>query len=51
MSVISIRKELIQWYCSKGYCLTGKTKPFPTDERFGIPNQKLEFVLLEKVIT
>ncbi len=51
MSVISIRKELIQWYCSKGYHLTGKTKPFPIDKRFGIPKQKLEFVLLEKVIT
>jgi ribosomal protein S18 acetylase RimI-like enzyme len=29
MSVISIRKELINWYEKHGYVNTGKRKPFP----------------------
>jgi N-acetylglutamate synthase-like GNAT family acetyltransferase len=50
MTVISIRKELIDWYLSKGFHLTGQKKPFPYgDERFGIPKRPdLEFVILEK---
>jgi ribosomal protein S18 acetylase RimI-like enzyme len=50
MSVISIRHELINWYERKGYLKTGETTPFPVDERFGIPTQLLEFVLLEKTL-
>ena len=50
MTVISIRHELIAWYERKGYFKTGEKKPFPVDERFGIPTQKLEFDILEKNI-
>ncbi len=49
MSVISVRKELIDWYMRHGYTLTGERKPFAfTDPRFGQPKMKLEFVVLEK---
>lgn len=50
MTVISVRKELIDWYLRNNYVLTGETKPFPTDHSSGIPNQELEFVVLEKHI-
>lgn len=51
MTVISIRKELIDWYLRHGYRLTGERKPFAfTDPRFGQPKTKLEFVVLEKQI-
>lgn len=49
MTVISVRKELIDWYLRHGYQLTGETKPFAfNDPRFGQPKMKLEFVVLEK---
>lgn len=49
MTVISIRKELIDWYVRNGYQLTGERKPFAfNDPRFGQPKMKLEFVVLEK---
>lgn len=49
MTVISVRKELIDWYLRHGYRLTGETKPFAfNDPRFGQPKMKLEFVVLEK---
>lgn len=49
MSVISVRAELIQWYERRGYHKTGATKPFPhEDPRFGLPKQRLEFLILEK---
>lgn len=49
MTVISVRKELIDWYVRHGYRLTGERKPFVVpDTRWGIPKQKLEFVVLEK---
>lgn len=51
MTVISVRKELIDWYIRHGYVLTGERKPFNMpDTRWGIPKQNLEFVVLEKVI-
>ena len=51
MTVISVRKELIEWYERYGYRKTGETKPFPmNDERFGLPKQLLEFIVLEKII-
>jgi N-acetylglutamate synthase-like GNAT family acetyltransferase len=51
MTVISIRKELIDWYLRHGYRLTGEKKPFILpDKRWGIPKQELEFVVLEKLI-
>ncbi|MFN5171339.1 MAG: GNAT family N-acetyltransferase [Cyclobacteriaceae bacterium] len=49
MTVISVRKELIDWYVRHGYRLTGERKPFAVpDARWGIPKQQLEFVVLEK---
>jgi ribosomal protein S18 acetylase RimI-like enzyme len=49
MTVISVRKELIDWYIRHGYVLTGERKPFVVpDTRWGIPKQELEFVVLEK---
>lgn len=49
MTVITIRKELVDWYKRHGYVDTGERKPFHfTDPRFGQPKQKLEFLVLEK---
>lgn len=48
MTVISVREELIKWYEDKGYLKTGETRPFPTDPKFGIPRQPLEFIVLKK---
>ncbi len=51
MTVISIRQELIAWYNRHGYLDTGKREPFPMNNpNFGFPKQKLEFVVLEKMI-
>jgi ribosomal protein S18 acetylase RimI-like enzyme len=50
MKVISLRHELIAWYERKGFQGTGQTEPFPTDTKFGIPTQQLEFIILEKKI-
>ena len=48
MTVITVRKELIAWYERNGYKKTGKVLPFPVDERYGIPTQPLEMLVLEK---
>jgi ribosomal protein S18 acetylase RimI-like enzyme len=50
MRVISVRNELINWYEKQGYYKTGQTEPFPEDNRFGIPTQPLEFLIMEKKI-
>ena len=50
MTVITVRKDLIAWYEKNGYQRTGKVLPFPVDERFGIPTQPLEMVVLEKQV-
>ncbi len=51
MTVISVRKELIDWYVRHGYSYTGERKPFAfNDPRFGQPKKQLEFVVLEKLI-
>ena len=50
MTVISIRHELIEWYERHGYYKTGDRKPFPTDEKFGIAKQPLEFIVMKKVL-
>ena len=50
MKVISVRNELIAWYERQGYARTGNTEPFPDDNRFGIPTQPLEFIIMEKEI-
>jgi ribosomal protein S18 acetylase RimI-like enzyme len=52
MTVISVRSELIAWYERHGYAKTGETKPFPmNDPNFGEPNQPLDFIVMEKVIS
>jgi GNAT superfamily N-acetyltransferase len=48
MTVITVREELIAWYERNGYLKTGKLLPFPVDERYGIPTQPLEMLVLEK---
>ena len=48
MTVITVREELIAWYERNGYQKTGKLLPFPVDERYGIPTQPLEMLVLEK---
>ena len=48
MTVITVRNELIAWYERNGYQKTGKVVPFPVDDRFGIPTQPLEMLVLEK---
>ena len=48
MKVISVRDELVAWYERKGYHKTGRTEPFPSDDRFGVPTQALEFMIMEK---
>ncbi len=51
MTVVSVRDKLIAWYIRHGYSLTGERKPFKMpDERFGIPRQPLEFVVMEKIL-
>ncbi|QOI96572.1 MAG: GNAT family N-acetyltransferase [Flammeovirgaceae bacterium] len=51
MNVLTVRKELIDWYVRHGYYDTGKRKPFAfTDPRFGFPKQPLEFMIMEKQI-
>lgn len=51
MTVIDGRQTLIDWYVRHGYALTGERKPFIVpDERWGIPKQKLEFLVLEKKV-
>jgi ribosomal protein S18 acetylase RimI-like enzyme len=50
MTVITTRFELIAWYERRGYRNTGKKLPFPTDTKFGVPNQVIELVVLEKEV-
>jgi len=50
MRVISLRRELIQWYEKQGYNKTEQREPFPPDTRFGTPLQPLEFLIMEKRI-
>jgi ribosomal protein S18 acetylase RimI-like enzyme len=50
MVVVSVRTELIDWYVRHNYKLTGETRPFPTENKFGTPRQKLEFVVLKKAV-
>jgi len=51
LDVISLRKELIDYYIRRGFILTGKKFEFPTDNKFGSrPLQVLELVELKKYI-
>ncbi|MDG1872061.1 MAG: GNAT family N-acetyltransferase, partial [Flavobacterium sp.] len=49
MTVISIRKELIEWYKRHGYQDTGEREAFPvSDIHIPIVEEQLEFMVLEK---
>lgn len=48
MSVISVRKELIDWYKRHGYTDTGERKPFHEDAVTGKHLIPLEFMMLQK---
>jgi GNAT superfamily N-acetyltransferase len=48
MRVITLRKELLDWYERHGYKDSGNTEPFPEDSPFGQPLKKLVFKILEK---
>ncbi len=50
MSVVSVRKELIDWYKRHGYTDTGERKPFVEDVVSGKHLQLLEFAVLEKLL-
>jgi ribosomal protein S18 acetylase RimI-like enzyme len=52
MTVLSVRKALIEWYERRGYALTGETEAFPYgDERFGKPlRDDLSFVVMKRDI-
>lgn len=50
MTVITTRLELIKWYERRGYINTGKHVPFPTETKFGTPNQRIELVVLQKEV-
>lgn len=50
MSVITTRKELIDWYKRHGYVETGERQPFPKSERFGKPKEHLEFLVMQKML-
>lgn len=48
LSVLSVRRELLEWYARQGYRLTGETEPYPSgDSRLGKPLQDdLHFVVM-----
>jgi GNAT superfamily N-acetyltransferase len=50
MTVVHVRRELIDWYERRGYRATGETQPFPYgDPAFGIPKVPgLMFAVLAK---
>lgn len=50
MQVISLRRELIDWYLRRGYRRSGEFTPFPYgDERYGLPlRDDLRFEMLFK---
>ncbi len=51
ITVVSVRAELIAWYERHGYVATGQTEPFPMDDqKFGLPKQFLEFIVMERLV-
>ena len=51
MTVITERKELIDWYKRNGYVETGEKKPMVIDNpSMGIPKRDLFFITLEKIL-
>jgi hypothetical protein len=50
MTVISIRKELIEWYERRGFKATGEVLPFHHGVKHGVPRQIIELMVMEKFI-
>ena len=52
ITVVSIRRSLVDWYKRRGYQPTGEVQPFPyADQRFGAPlRDDLEFHVMAKAI-
>ncbi len=48
ITVISTRYELIAWYQRRGFNATGEILPFHEDEKFGIPKNHIELIVMEK---
>lgn len=48
MTVITVRETLIAYYERKGYKDTGEREAFPTNPKFGVARQPLEFMVMEK---
>ncbi len=49
MTVLTGRRELIDWYVRHGYYVTNEKKPFAFNHpRYGKPKTPLEFVIIEK---
>jgi ribosomal protein S18 acetylase RimI-like enzyme len=48
ITVISTRAELIAWYQRRGYNATGEVQPFHAEEKFGIPHNPIELIVMEK---
>ncbi len=50
MRVLTPRHELLAWYERHGYRPTGEYEPYTAPPKYGVPQQALEFALLEKVL-
>ncbi len=51
MYVVSLRRELIEFYLRRGYQRTGEIMDYPTDAQVGIPKfNEMTIEVLEKVI-
>ncbi|PWT96641.1 MAG: GNAT family N-acetyltransferase [Bacteroidetes bacterium] len=48
LKVISIRKELIDWYERHGFNKTGELQPFPHDDNFGLATMELQLLVMER---
>jgi len=48
MQVISVRKELNDWYMRHGYAPNGERLPFDVDEKYGVKTQPFDFMIMEK---
>ena len=50
ITVISTRNELIAWYKRRGFEATGEVMPFHVEEKFGIPKDKIELIVMTKKV-
>lgn len=50
MRVLTPRHELLAWYERHGYRPTGEYEPYNAPPKYGVPQQVLEFAILEKAL-